>query len=161
MAALPPGVKFHNFVNAGPLQPGDEIVGVRNLVNSRFDAPVAGSATAFTRNIVQGAHGLLLGNIVRLNGANYVTAQANNSVNANVVGIVSAVVDVNEFTLLFGGFLNTLALLVAGSVYFLDPVTAGAMTTVAPVAAGQIRKPLFISDTTTSGYWINYNGQQL
>lgn len=158
---IPPGLKFRQFQDAGNLAVGDEVVGLRAGVNSRFNPPVPGTASSLVRNINQNAHGFVIGNVLRLNGAACVKAQADNSANANVIGIVVAIVSVNEFTLLFGGYANTLAGLVAGSVYFLDPVTAGAITTVAPVAPGQIRKPILIADSANSAYWINYAGQQL
>lgn len=148
---------FSQFANAGALAAGDQLIGLRNGINSRFTAP----APYLIRQITQAAHGFIVGNVVRLNGANCVKAQADNAANSNAIGVVAAITSVNEFTLLFGGYINVLAGLIAGSVYYLDPVTAGAMTTVAPVGAGQIRKILLIADSATSGYWLNYNGIQL
>ncbi len=88
-------------------------------------------------------------------------AQADSAANADVVGIVSSVADADNFELQLGGYVINLAGLTAGDVYFLDPAVPGAMTTVAPVAVGEIRKPVFIAATTTAGFWLNYNGQQL
>ncbi len=156
-----PGVKFSQFVNAGALAAGDEVVGLRNGVNARFAADVPGASTSFQRNIVQAAHGFIIGNILRLNGSTYVLAQADIVANSDVVGIVVGVVNVNEFTLQFGGYISVLAARVPGSVYFLSEGFAGIMTVIAPTLPGQVRKPLFIADSATSGYWLNYNGQVL
>lgn len=156
-----PGVKFSQFVNAGPTAAGDEVVGLRNGINSRFDAPIAGQSTFFARNVVQGLHAFVVGNVLRLNGAVYVLSQGDAAANADAVGIVTGVVNVNEFTLLFGGYVTGLAGLVAGTVYFLSEAVAGAMTAVPPAVPGQVRKPLLIADSATTGYWLNYNGQVL
>ncbi len=154
-----PGVKFSGFVDGGPTAAGDEVVGLRNGINTRFDAPIQGGAILFSRNIVQAAHGFAVGNILRLNAAVYVLAQADAAVNADVVGIVTGIISANEFTLQFGGYVSVLAGLAAGSVYFLSEAAAGTMSVVPPAVAGQVRKPLFIADSATSGYWLNYNGQ--
>lgn len=156
-----PGVKFSQFVNGGPTAAGDEVVGIRNGINTRFDAPIQGAAIFLSRNIIQAAHGFVVGNILRLNGAVYVLAQADAAGNSDVIGIVTGIVSANEFTLQFGGYLVGLVGLIAGNVYFLSAAAAGTMTNVAPVVPGQVRKPLFIADSATTGYWFNYNGQVL
>ncbi len=155
------GVKFDQFLNGGPTAAGDEIVGLRNGQNYRFDAPIQGGATSFEMNIVQAAHNLAVGDVVRFDGVLYVLAQADVAANADVVGIVAGVVNANEFTILYGGYVIGPGPLVSGSVYFLDAAVAGAMTAVAPVVPGQVRKPLLIADSAVSGYWLNYNGQVL
>lgn len=156
-----PGVKFSQFSNAGPLAAGDEIVGLRNGTNSRFDAPVSGSSTALARNIVQATHGFAVGNVLRFNGAIYVLAQGDSAANADALGIVTGIVNANEFTFQFGGYVVGLSALTAGAVYFLSAGVAGAMTAVAPTVPGQVRKPLLVADSATTGYWLNYNGQVL
>lgn len=155
------GVKFSQFVDGGPTAAGDEIVGLRNGINTRFDAPVQGGAILFSRNINQVAHGFIVGNVVRLNGAVYVKAQADVDTNADVIGIVSGIVSPNEFTLQFGGYVSGLAGLTAGDVYFLSEAVAGDMTDIPPVTPGQVWKPLFIADSATTGYWLNYIGKIL
>ena len=42
---------------------------------------------------------------------------------------------------------------------FLSATTAGALTSVEP-GAGFISKPLFIAETTNSGYFVNMRGQK-
>ncbi len=151
------GVKFSQFEIGGLPIAGDQVVGLRDNVNTIFNVESATSSIT----INQVGHGFVLGNILRLNAAIYVLAQADNATDANVVGIVSSVADANNFQLQLGGYVINLVGLTAGSVYFLDPAVAGAMTTVEPVAVGEIRKPVFIAATTTAGFWLNYNGQQL
>jgi hypothetical protein len=51
--------------------------------------------------------------------------------------------------------------LTAGSVYFLSPSTAGAITATEPTTEGQISKPVFVADSTTSGYFFNFRGSEV
>ena len=92
-------------------------------------------------------------NVLTLTGADtYAKAKADSAANAEVVGIVSAVADANNFTLQSGGRIATLSGLTANTVYFLDPSTAGALTATEPTTAGQVSKPLLITSSTTAGY---------
>jgi hypothetical protein len=122
-----------------------------------------GSGTDFVENIIQTAHGLLVGNVVRLSGAGtYTKAQANNAVNAEVVGIVVAVIDANTFTICYGGYIDPTLLVFTGltpnSVYFLSPITPGALTLTEPITPGQVSKPLIWADYPNSGYFFNMRG---
>lgn len=155
------GVKFSNFVNGGLPVAGDRVVGLRTINGTVQNTIFNFNSSGFAIDINQVAHGFVVGNIIRLNGAVYILAQADNATDANVIGIVSAVEDADNFQIQLGGYITGLAGLVAGSTYFLDPAVAGAMTTVEPVALGQIRKPVFIAASATAGFWFNYNGQQL
>jgi hypothetical protein len=153
------GVKFDQFLNGGTPQAGDEAVGLRNGQNYRFDISGINGAV-LAKEFTQAAHGFAIGEILRLNAGVFVLAQADAAANADVVGIVAAVIDVNTFLLQFGGFVqNLIPVLVAGTAYFLDAATAGAMTAVPPAVVGQIRKPLLIAYSTTTGFWLNYQGQ--
>jgi hypothetical protein len=157
-----PGIKFSQFVNGGVPVPGDLAAGLRNGVDTLFAISGAGPDSTLTLPITQAAHGLVVGNVVRLNGLLYVRAQANNAVNAEVVGIVIAVADANNFTLQFGGLVSALGFVaIPGTVYFLDAVTAGALTAVPPAVVGQIRKPILVANTAASGFWQNQLGQQI
>lgn len=121
-----------------------------------------GNADFLLININQPGHPFtVVGQVAMYNLAGYQLAQADNANDANVVGIVSFITDAANFTLQMGGHVTNLAGLANGTVYFLSPTVAGAMTAVAPVTVGQIRKPLLMADSATSGYWLNYQGQQL
>jgi hypothetical protein len=156
-----PGVKFSSFIDGGTPQAGDEVVGLRNGLNSRFDFS-SFNGFSLSKEFTQVLHGLALGQVVRFDGVNFVLAQANLPANADVVGIVSAVIDPNNFILQFAGFVENLApVLVAGTVYFLDDAIPGGMTAVNPVIPGEVRKPLLIAYSTSAGFWLNYQGQVL
>lgn len=117
-----------------------------------------GSGANLTDAITQTGHGFSVGNVVYLNGSTYTLAKADTAADAEVVGIVSAVADANNFTLLTAGYITGLSGLTAGTVYFLSPSSAGALTATAPSTVGQISKPLLIADSTTSGYFNNWRG---
>ena len=117
-----------------------------------------GSGEALQRDIAQAGHGLAVGNVVRLSGSTWQKAQANSAVNAEAIGIVAAVADVDNFTLHYGGRITGLSGLTAGSVYYLDDDTSGLLTTTEPPDAGDVSKPLLVADTTTTGYFFNWRG---
>lgn len=118
-----------------------------------------GSSESVTRDITQVAHGFAVGDWVRLNGTDtYTDAQADSAANAEVVGVVSAVAGVDDFTLQVSGYVTGLTGLTANTVYFLDPSTAGAITSTEPSTTGEVIKPCLVSATTTSGYILTYRG---
>lgn len=158
-----PGVKFSQFIDGGAIAAGDIVVGLRGGTNTRFDVSNA-IGPNLSRNINQGAHGFVVGNILRISGSNtYAKAQANNEANSRAVGFVSDVIDANNFVLQFAGYASNPAFgpFGAGNVYYLDATLAGTVTPFAPAVVGQVVKVLLIPDTATSFYWLNYIGQQI
>lgn len=110
------------------------------------------------QTVTQAGHGLVAMSVVRFDGANYVKAQANSVVNAEVVGIVERV-DGNDFILVRnGGLLRGVSGLGSGTVYFLSEDVAGAITTTEPTADGQVSKPVLIGLTDAKGLVMNYRG---
>lgn len=116
------------------------------------------SVPLLSRDINQVSHGLSIGNVVRFNGTNYITAQADTFANSEAVGIVSSVIDVDNFTLAYGGYITGLSGLTSGSVHYLSDTVAGQLTNTEPTASGVISKPLLIANSTTSGYIFNQRG---
>jgi hypothetical protein len=117
-----------------------------------------GGGSTTSVSITQTAHSLAVGDVVRLSGSSYVKAQANTATNAEVVGMVSGVTDVDHFTLLVSGHATGLSGLAPGTVFFLNPAIAGALTSVNPATVGEISKPVMIADSTTSGFFNNWRG---
>jgi hypothetical protein len=99
-----------------------------------------------------------VGDVVRLDGSDYVLAQADDDENAEVVGIVQAVADANNFTVQVSGYITGLAGLTAGAVFYLSAGTPGALTATEPSSLGDVSKPVLIADTTTSGWIFNMRG---
>jgi len=105
--------------------------------------------------IVQAAHGFYVGEIVRLNGALYQAALADNTTDAASLGIVSLVIDANTFSLTQVGWVTGIANppspLTVGSLYYLSSATPGLLQT----TPGVVSLPLLYADTTTSGFFMN------
>lgn len=110
------------------------------------------------RVISQPLHGFSVGQLVYLSGSTYLLASCINVVVAEVVGIVSVVTDANNFTIILSGYISTLSGLTAGTVYFLS--SSGTLTSTDPSVANYtyVSKPLFVADSTTSGYFNNWRG---
>lgn len=114
------------------------------------------------RTITQSSHGFAVGDVLRLSGsATYAKAQANSASNAAVVGVVSTVVDTNNFVLTTQGLVTGLSGLTANTAYYLSPSSAGALTATEPSTATQVSKLVLYADTTTSGYVVHTRGTVL
>lgn len=116
------------------------------------------SAQALQRAVTQSSHGFAVGDILKHAGGVYQKAQSNSVASAQVVGIVTGIIDTNNFTLVSSGYVTGLSGLTASIVYYLSPSSAGAMTATEPTTVGQVSKPVFIATSTTSGYFINGRG---
>lgn len=144
----------------GDADPGDVDEALDDLagrVETLEGAGGGGSADAVTKSITQAGHGLIVGDWIRLSSGDYVEAQANSAANAEVVGVVSAVADVDNFTLTVAGRVTGLSGLTAGTVYYLDASTAGAITATEPTGAN-VSKPVLTADSTTSGWVLQMRG---
>ena len=102
--------------------------------------------------ITQASHGFVLGDILYLSGSTYTKAIATAANTAEVVGMVSRVVDSSTFEMTISGEVTGLSGLTAGEAYFLSPTTAGAMTITEPTTIGQVSLPLGVASSTTSFY---------
>ena len=110
------------------------------------------------REINQTTHALSVGDLVRYNGTAFVKAQADAEANAECMGIVSAVADVDNFTMTTHGYVTGLSGLTGGVTYFLSEVTAGLLTSTPPTGTGEVRKAQFIATSTTTGHYNNFVG---
>ena len=128
---------------------------------------VMGGGNGASKDVTQPAHGFVVGAPLYLNSATYTKAQADSSIKAEVIGMVSAVVGAGVFTLTNCGFITGIDVanivddgsnLVPGSVYYLDEVTAGKISLNPPGLLTSVNKPLLIADSTTSGFFFNFRG---
>lgn len=117
---------------------------------------------SLTTKVNQVAHGFVLGDWVRLSGVQtYAKAKADSVANAEVIGVVSDVEDVDNFTISTGGRIDGLLGLTPNEVYFLDPILSGGITAVEPTTIGEVSKPILIADSATSGYVLSYRGTEI
>lgn len=159
--------KFSQFVG----QNVAEGVGLTGGANSI--GPNSGGGGATTAVIIQVAGGpvLIPGKWVRINvngldvpiGA-YVPALATNAHLGEVIGVVINALPNNQYTVQQAGYIADTTSLVAfptlivGNPYFLDTATPGNMVNVDASISGQDSRPVFIPDTTTSGWVVPYRG---
>lgn len=132
-----------------------------------------GSGGGASVEVAQSGHGFIVGDVLYFDGTNYVKAKADAANTAEVVGIVSEVVDIDNFVATTAGYVESgLELdvdgdpLVAGSVYFLSASTAGGLTLNEPNVVGQVSRPvLLVSAARTAegaadakGFVLPYRG---
>lgn len=111
-----------------------------------------------SRDINQVTHALAVGDVIRYNGTAFVKAQADAEANAECMGVVSAVADVDNFTMTTHGYVTGLSGLTSGVTYFLSETTAGLLTATPPTGTGEVRKAQFIATSTTTGHYNNFVG---
>jgi hypothetical protein len=116
------------------------------------------SNTAGADAIYQVGHTLAQGDCIRYNGSSYVGALADTENNAQIIGMVSAVYDADNFAIVMVGKVSFLSGLTPGSIYYLSPTLTGKMTLTQPSTSGQVEKPILIATTTTAGYFVNMRG---
>jgi len=108
-------------------------------------------------SISQEAHGLSVGNPIYFDGADWVKAQAD-SVDHVHVGIVSAVADVDNFTITISGTVSGLSGLTSGTWYYLSQNTAGEFVAIAPTTG--VVAAIFQATSTTTALIIPYIPQE-
>ena len=123
-----------------------------------IEVPSGGGGGDVDLTVIQNSHGFVEGDILKSAGVDgvYAKAQADSAQNAEVVGIVKTVVDVNTFVLSKDAYYSgdNIPAGTPGAAVFLDPATAGEMTMTIPVTAGQVVKPLGV--ILTSGALMTF-----
>lgn len=101
----------------------------------------------------QSTTGLAVENVMRVSGDNvYAKAQADSLANSRAVGIITEIIDANNFVLQTSGFSNKFTAKTPATQYYLSATVPGLLTSTEPTADGQISKPMFEALTATSGY---------
>jgi len=104
------------------------------------------TAPAISVPINQVAHGFVAGDVIRISGVNtYAKAQADSPVNAEVVGIVTEVTDVDNFVYITEGIVSDgTPVFAAGDVLFLSRTTAGELVDTDTSTIGEVSFPLAV-----------------
>ncbi len=119
-------------------------------IDNKFDDI---DATHLEQEVAQVGHGFTTSQVVRMSGGIWVLAQANSAVNAEAIGVVSEVIDVNTFVVVTHGKMTIgLAGLTADTVYYLDATVAGQLTTATTNTVGQVVKPILYAKSPTEAY---------
>ncbi len=132
---------------------------VKDPTNNFITAIELGNGGAVVTTVTQNNHGFIDGNVVFYNGAAYAKAKADTSADAEVIGIVTSVIDANTFQLTTNGSVTILSGLTPGGIYFLSDSVAGTLTLTEPTTINYISKPLLIAVSATSGYFNNFRGK--
>ena len=158
-------LQFSQFVVGGDLQSGDLIAGLRNGLNTIFNAPSAtGGGGSVTQVITQSGNTFAVGNWIGINSAGiYAKSQADTPADAECVGIVIQILVANEtFVLQQAGYIQPSQNVFAGALmtgpYFLDTAVQGNMVQVDASINNQVSRPVFLSDGTNSGWVLPYRG---
>jgi hypothetical protein len=132
--------------------------GVKTYDGASWIASSSGSSSSNSEDINQTAHSFAKYDAVYHNGTNFSKALADDATTANVVGVVSSVADVDNFTVTYAGLVvwdtpptpdYTL-----GSNLFLSNVTAGLITdSTLTYATGDVRQ--FIGTSLAGGLLVN------
>jgi len=119
------------------------------------------------KRVAQTAHGLSFGTPVYVNNSgNYIPADCSSEFAAEVVGVVSNLVDANNFEVtfigeVFGNFSNSLlsgsSTLATGGVYYLS-TSAGKLNLTPSKAAGTVHKAVFVATSSRSALVIPFTG---
>ncbi len=145
--------------NPFPAQTGKVGMFLKTDGFNTYWSDTGGTAT----KIAQTGHGFSLGEVVRFDGTKYVRAQADIEQNADVIGIVTEIVNANSFEITTSGIITfeSGVTFTTGQAYFLSATQAGKLTTVEPTAVGNISKPLLIALSSTSGLFYNWRGIEI
>lgn len=80
----------------------------------------------------------------------YALAKADSSTTAELIGVLSKVIDTNTFEYTSAGEITGLSGLTTGSVYFLSDATAGLLTATEPTTVGNISLPVMVATSATT-----------
>lgn len=119
------------------------------------------NANALYQGVNVPAHGFtIVGEVVRFNGANFVDANNTSEPNAEVVGIISNIPNVDQFFITQMGFISGVTAVPSeggaftpGTLYYLSSVD-GELTSIKPTTVGLVELPCYIPYTATTGFFF-------
>jgi len=128
--------------------------------NANWNLFSSGGGDATKKKYQQTAHSFSVGNVVSFNGTSFVKGIASVANTYEFLGVVSNVIDANNFTLTYSGFIDLAAVtgLSANTVYYVSPAIAGAITPIEPFNAGETSKPIIITQQSNKGLVISDRG---
>ncbi len=141
---------------------------VNDIITVEYETATGSTGQSLTLTVSQTAHGLSVGDVIKSNGVanQYSKAKADSGVNAEVVGIVITVINVDSFVYskdIMGYSGAGIPAGTPGEAIFLSPSVAGAMTMTEPTAGGQISKPIgvLIASAAKMNFTSDYRGQDV
>jgi len=116
----------------------------------------SGVTNSVYQTVTQTAHGFTVGQVLTYTGTTYALLQANAIDPSIPAGIVSNVIDANDFTLLTNGYITGLSGLTPGFMFYVSDITPGALIISPPTAYTSATIPVLFADSTTSGF-VNFS----
>jgi hypothetical protein len=104
-------------------------------------------------------HNFQIGQVLAQVGANLALADASNPLLCEVVGVVTAIENQDNFTLTTTGQVTCFTGLTPGLAYFLADNSPGSITPIEPVTPQHVSKPILIAATPTTAYIYSYRGK--
>lgn len=119
------------------------------------------NANALYQGVNKVAHGFTdVGVVVRFDGTDFVEANNTTEPNAEVVGIISNIPNVDQFYVTQVGFVSGLTVgpsegggFVPGTLYYLSNVN-GELTSIKPTTVGFVELPCYIAYTANTGFFF-------
>ena len=127
------------YISASPLQGTGDLLAANNLSDVNDAETSRINLKVGYETVNQTAHGFAVGDAIKHNGTNFIKAQADSVLNAGVIGVVSAVADVDNFTYQFSGILTS-GSWTNGTEYFLSTSTAGSIVTEPVEVEGEVKQ---------------------
>ena len=159
--------KFSQFVQGGVMQSPNMPVGLATGANTiwTYDGENGpGNGTIINQSTTVPIP-LTVGMWMRINAAGlYTPALADNAQDAEVVGVITQIIDSEHFFIQQSGYIPTSANVFSGltatigSAYFLSAVTPGLMVPFDVQQNNLVSKPLFVLDSASSGWVLDYRG---
>jgi len=131
----------------------------------------ANDGKSVKQTLTQADHGFTAGDVIRWNtgadgnAAGYVKAQANDALNAEVIGVVESRLDASDFIVVYSGEISGMDFWPLNSgddVFFLSADVAGELDSTPPTSSGEVIKPVVTRiDSTKTGIVTNYIGTSI
>lgn len=124
-------------------------IGLGSQITTRSSSGGGGSSNS-TLAVNQTTHGFSVGQAIYYTGSLWALAKSDSQSTLGI-GIVVAVPDANDFTVMFEGYTSALSGLTAGNYYFVSDATAGLLTSTEPTAPNSYSNPIYFAITATTG----------
>lgn len=137
--------------------------------NSNWKVFVSGenqssSGERLVKSFEQTTHGFIVGDVVGHDGTEFVKVNNVDAATIEPLGVVSNVVDSNNFKITISGYISTAGIndinssgLTGGSIYYLSDI-AGKITDVKPTGSTNINKPILVTMSADTAVVLQYRG---
>lgn len=136
--------------------------------NSNWKVFVTGEQSStsehLTKEFEQPTHGFDVGDVIAHDGSEFFKIDNFNAATYEPIGLISNVVDSNNFRVTLSGYISTSSILdvdsnilSGGTIYYLSDV-AGKLTAVKPTGSTNVNKPMLVTMSANTGVVLQYRG---